>query len=193
MRRACRSWAVAKRNRRPGRRVGLLPHRLLVGAVAAVLVGPVVLAAGATRCSRCAMSYEVVPLELWHLEAIIPQAMQAAEVDAQALAAPVGNAWAALLDGKPIAAAGLIEVWAGRAYAWALFADGAARQRWVIRAIRSALDSAAFRRIELAVDASFFAGCRFADALGFKVWGDGPQRQYLPNGRDAWVYVRVKA
>lgn len=134
----------------------------------------------------------VVPCEAAHLLRIQPQRAQLSEVHAESLAAPAGMAWAALVDDEPIAAAGLVEVWPGRAYAWALLADAAGRHLLAItREIRSRLAAAGFRRVELAVDAGFAAGRRWAPLLGFHLETPEPMRAYLPNGRDAYLYARV--
>ena len=118
--------------------------------------------------------------------------MQAHEVTADALAGAYGTAWSAFVDGVPIACAGVVEVWAGRAYAWALLADRAGPHLlWLTREIRFRLDSLALRRVEMAVDAGFGAGARWARMLGFVCETPEPARCYLPNGRDAWLFARV--
>lgn len=102
-----------------------------------------------------------------------------------------GNGWTALIDERPIACAGLIEQWEGRALAWALLANDI--QPYFVRitrAVRRALEMANYRRIEAHVDAEFGAGCRWADMLGFAV--ESKMRAFTPNGRDAFQYVRIK-
>ena len=132
----------------------------------------------------------IVPFDAWHLAAITPQEAQAHEYAADSLASPVGFAWTAL-DGKnPIACAGLVEIWQGRAYAWAMLSrDAGPHMRWLTREIRFRLSRAHFQRVEMAVDASFANGCRWAEMLGFSMEGLG--RKYLPNGHDAFIYARV--
>ena len=49
----------------------------------------------------------VVPLDAEHLRQIRPQAAQVSEVDAQRDFLPVGQAWAAVVDGRALACAGL--------------------------------------------------------------------------------------
>lgn len=135
----------------------------------------------------------IVPLERDHLKAISVQPAQAAEyAHADALASPLGIGWAALVDGEPVACAGLVEVWEGRAYAWAILSDNAGPyMRALTREIRSRLDAAPFRRIEMAVDAEFEAGARWAEMLGFRCETPAPMAAYLPNGRAAYLYARV--
>lgn len=125
----------------------------------------------------------------------VQAAQRATEFEApDAHAAPFGDAWTALVDGRPIACAGTVEVWSGRAYAWALLAEDAGPYMLrVTSAIRSYLDAAPFARVEMAVAAGFAAGCRWAEMLGFVCeTPDKPMHSYLPNGGDAWLYARVK-
>lgn len=135
----------------------------------------------------------IVPLERDHLKEISVQPAQAAEyAHADALASPLGMGWAALVDGEPVACAGLVEVWEGRAYAWAILSDNAGPYMLPLtREIRSKLDAAPFRRIEMAVDADFDAGARWAEMLGFRCETPAPMAAYLPNGRAAYLYARV--
>lgn len=134
---------------------------------------------------------EFVPLEQHHVRLIRPQVAQAHEVDEASLAAPtIGAAWTAVADGLPICCGGLVPVWEGRAYAWALLdRDAGPHMLGLTRRIRSRLDESGWRRIEMAVDADFEAGARWAVLLGFRLECLAPK--YLPNGRDAYVYVRL--
>ena len=91
-----------------------------------------------------------------------------------------------------MACAGLVEVWEGRAYAWAILSDNAGPYMLPLtREIRSKLAAAPFRRIEMAVDADFDAGARWAEMLGFRCETPAPMAAYLPNGRAAYLYARV--
>jgi hypothetical protein len=148
--------------------------------------------AEAGRRSGQAGAFEVVAFTSSHLRHITPQAAQVSEVNSATTAAEYGQAWTALIGGVPIACAGLVEIWQGRAYAWALLAEGAGRYLLpVTREIRSRLDASGFARVEMAVDAGFIAGCRWAELLGFKLETPEPMRKYLPNGRDAYLYART--
>ena len=132
----------------------------------------------------------VVPLDAEHLRQIRPQAAQVGEVEAQRDLLPVGAAWAAVVEGRAVACPGLVEVWPGRAYAWALLDRDAGRHMLALtRAIRSRLQTATWRRVEMAVDAEFAPGSRFAEMLGFE--RECRARAYFPNGHDAYIYVRV--
>lgn len=128
-----------------------------------------------------------------HVAQMRAQPAQAREVNAESLAAPFGQAWTAMLDGHPIACAGVVEVWRGRAYAWALLSDEAGPHMLrLTREIRSRLERLPFRRVEMAVDAGFPEAARWARVLGFWLETPNPMRGYLPNGRDAWLYARLK-
>lgn len=132
----------------------------------------------------------VVPLDALHLRQIRPQAAQEYEAEVQRDLLPVGQAWAAVVDGRAVACAGMVEVWPGRAYAWALLDRDVGRHMLaLVRAIRSTLRAATWRRIEMAVDAEFAPGCRLAELLGFE--RECRAGAYFPNGHDAYVYVRV--
>lgn len=118
------------------------------------------------------------------------QRAQLGEAAAESLDA-AGPAWAAIADGEVIACAGLVPVWEGRAYAWALLARGAGRHMLrLTRQIRSRLDAAGYRRVEMAVDSGFGAGCRWATLLGFRLETPFPMQGYLPNGKAAYLYAR---
>lgn len=108
------------------------------------------------------------------------------------MAAPFGDAWTAMVDGRPIGSAGVVEAWTGRAYAWALLAEDAGPHMLAItRAIRCFLARSPYRRIEMAVSAGFDAGQRWAELLGFTLETPTAMRAYLPNGGDAWLYARI--
>jgi hypothetical protein len=132
----------------------------------------------------------IVPFVPAHVGAMIVQPAQAGDIDAESLSSPYGMAWTAMDGEQPIACAGLVEVWSGRAYAWALLSADAGRHMVSItRAIRYRLDTAKFNRIELAVAAGFAPGVRFARLLGFEL--EAKARRYMPNGGDAFIFVRV--
>ena len=120
------------------------------------------------------------------------QNAQLAEVNPASLQSPYGYAWTAWAGDSPIICAGIIEVWEGRAYAWALLSQDAGEYMLAMtREIRSRLSALPFRRVEMAVAAGFSAGCRWAKLLGFECETPSPMRGYLPNGGSAWLYARV--
>jgi hypothetical protein len=103
----------------------------------------------------------------------------------------VGNGYTALVDGVPIACAGLAEQWEGRALAWALIgADAGPHFTGIVRAMRRGLDLTPWRRIEAQVDAEFAEGIRLAHMLGFEV--ESKMRAFTSTGRDAFMFVRIK-
>lgn len=133
---------------------------------------------------------ELIDLERHHLRLIRPQDAQVAEVTADSLAGPIGKGWTAVADGVPICCGGVMPVWEGRGYCWTLIdRDAGPHMLGLTRAIRSLLDRSGWRRLEMAVDAEFEAGARWAVLLGFRLECHAPK--YLPNGRDALVYVRL--
>lgn len=103
-----------------------------------------------------------------------------------------GQAYTAMVDGRPIACSGLVEQWPGRALAWALLANdiGAHTFVRVSRAVRRYLDASDYRRIEMQVDADHPQAIRWAQLLGFEV--EGKRAKFLPDGRDAFEFVRIR-
>lgn len=101
-----------------------------------------------------------------------------------------GKAYAAVVGGQIVAAGGLVEMWEGRAHAWALVGVEAGRH-WVAihRATLRAFDAHPFRRVETAVASSFRPGHRWAEMLGFV--REGCMRAYAPGGDDCDLYARV--
>lgn len=137
----------------------------------------------------------VVPLTAELLQQIEPQPMQrlpAAEM-VNAMLAPTGTAWCAVVDGAPIAAAGVVEAWENRAYGWGLIgAQARPYMRQITRATRARLDSLPYRRIEMAVDAGFKQAIQWAFMLGFDCETPEPMKHYTPDGRAAYLFARVR-
>jgi hypothetical protein len=134
---------------------------------------------------------KIIPFESHHTKLMTPQSAQAFEVDYAPLEAAAGDAWTAVVDGLPVACAGLIEMWKDRAQAWALLsADAGPHMLPITRSIRFRLASSSFRRIEMAVDVDFEAGIRWAHMLGFE--HECTARNYFPGGRTARLYARIK-
>jgi hypothetical protein len=93
-----------------------------------------------------------------------------------------------------IGCAGVQEVWAGRAVAWALLSDSAGPNFAAIhRAVHGFLKQCPWQRVEAFVDADFEAGQRWMRMLGFtNETPDAPMRKYTPDGKDCFLYSRVK-
>lgn len=127
----------------------------------------------------------LIAFEPRHLRLIRPQAEQADGLPE----APSDMAWTAVHDGVPLCCGGLIEVWPGRAYAWALLdRDVGPHMLALTREIRSLLAAAPFRRIEMAVKEHFEPGRRWAELLGFRL--EVLAMRYMPDGGNALIYVR---
>jgi hypothetical protein len=137
---------------------------------------------------------EIVEFKPEHIDAMDVQPAQRMSPEARkGFAAPFGDAWTGLVDGRPVGCAGVVKVWDGRGYAWALLGvDAKHHMKAITRAVRRGLETTNYRRIEMAVDAGFDAGCHWARMLGFELETPRPMRAYLPNGNDAWLYVRVR-
>lgn len=145
-----------------------------------------------------ARSFDIVPLNREHLEALwrhVPEEARGALESARGIVgryAGAGDAWCALQDGAPVAAAGFIEMWPGRATAWAVF--GPVDKRYWLRMTRAAARGVAragtrWRRIEAYVDAGFPEGCLWARMLGFAP--ESRMAAFSPQGRDALMYVKL--
>jgi len=95
-------------------------------------------------------------------------------------------------DGKALVCAGIIPIWSGRGAAWLILSDEVhhAEMRIVHAEVLKFLDNAPFRRIETSVDSEFRQAHRWAIMLGFKP--EGEMKSYCPQGRDHWLYARVK-
>lgn len=135
---------------------------------------------------------KVIPFQPEHLRLVAVQPAQRSEMRAEQFDTAFGQAWTAVAGGVPIGCGGLVEVWVGRAYAWALVGvDAGPHMRSLTREIRSRIAASGFRRVEMAVDAEFDAGRRWAELLGFRCETPEPMRSYLPNGRAAYLYART--
>lgn len=120
-----------------------------------------------------------------------PQPAQAHEFDAARLP-PDGQGWTAMADGVPVCVGGVLEIWPGRGYVYALLdAHVGPHMLSLTRAIRFLLADLPFARIEMVVEADFTAGRRWAELLGFELETPVALRRFLPSGRDAWIYARI--
>ena len=117
-------------------------------------------------------------------EAFTPEHARALEL--------AGQAYTAIADGRPVACSGLVEQWEGRALAWALLDGEMGPHAFlrVSRAVRRYLDATSYRRIEMQVDADHAQAIRWAALLGFEV--ESKRRKFLPDGRDAFEFVRIR-
>jgi len=99
---------------------------------------------------------------------------------------------AAAVDGdQVIACAGIVDLHGGRGHAWAMFSARALAQfKTIHRVVLAVLAAAPWRRIEMAVDCEHASACRWAQRLGFAC--EGRMRAYTPDGRDSFLYARIK-
>lgn len=111
---------------------------------------------------------------------------------AEALAEAAGVAWTALDDNAtPIACAGIVELHPHRGMAWALLSEQALREfKLIHRVVRDVVTAAPWRRIEMTVDAKHDRAMEWAKRLGFE--REGLMRAYAPDGRDCYLYAKVK-
>lgn len=130
-------------------------------------------------------------LTLLRLQATQASAQHALTIEhGQQIVEAKGLARTALIDGEPIACAGLIPMWPGRSYAWAyLGADAARHFKTVHRAVLDVLDSYRCRRVEMTVDVRDPGAKRWADRLGFVY--EGTHRAWTHDGRDVECWAKV--
>lgn len=104
-----------------------------------------------------------------------------------------GEAWTAFDGERGICSAGLLQLWPGRAYAWAVLSLHAGPYLLEItRIARFILAASTYERIEMYVDEDFEQGRRWAGMLGFRCETPEPMRKYLPSGASAYLYARVR-
>jgi hypothetical protein len=98
-----------------------------------------------------------------------------------------------MLDGRPIASAGAVEIWSGRAYIWSFLSDDIPRKSFIeVNALaKQFVDGLPFRRLEAAVECGFEQGHRWVRCHGF--FEEAPvMKAFQADGRDATLYARVK-
>jgi hypothetical protein len=132
-----------------------------------------------------------------HLAAITPQeeqgylsSAQQRMVAAEALAEEYLAACTLMHGGRPVACAGLLEMWPGRCILWALIDRhiGAGPMCAFVLWGRGQLRGLAVRRVEAMVLGGFAAGARLMRLLGFVK--EGTMRGFCPQGRDydLWAF-----
>lgn len=101
-------------------------------------------------------------------------------------------AFTALVDGKPIAVAGVTELWANRALMWSFLGKDAGPHLLAIhKATLRAIKALPYRRLEADTPCDFVEGHRWLKMLGFKLEAERMEA-YLPNGGDSSLYARVR-
>lgn len=136
-----------------------------------------------------------VPFQPAHLAAIKLQGAQGYLSDwvtfeqAEALAEHPG--YTAMDGDEPVAAAGIIPMWQGRAMVWAFLSElGPRNFLRVHREVKRFLDGCYTQRIEMTVDCDHKEAHRWARLLGFKLEATR-MRAYAPDGHDCALYARV--
>ena len=110
----------------------------------------------------------------------------------QQIASAGGYARTALLDGEPIACAGIMEKRTNCGYAWAyLGARTAGHWKTLHRAVLNVVQAGRWRRVEMAVDVRDPMAKRWAAHLGFVY--EGTHRAWTHDGRDVETWARVTA
>jgi hypothetical protein len=94
-------------------------------------------------------------------------------------------------DGKIICCAGVVNLWTGRASAWALLSwDAGKSMRPLHREVLKFLDRCEIRRVEAYVYPAFEPGHRWARMLGFEF--EGLMRAFGQDGNDMAMYARIR-
>lgn len=139
---------------------------------------------------------EIVAFTPAHLAALTLQAAQASAQSlmsiehGQQIVSHKGFARTAVVEGQPIACAGVIELWRGRGYAWSYLGDGWEKHaKAVHRAVVENLRASSLRRIEMAINPGHSAARRWAMHLGFDF--EYVARKWTPDGRDMELWARV--
>jgi len=140
----------------------------------------------------------IIALKAEHLLAVQMQPAQGhgqryvTEAMAGELVEADGIGWAGEQDGRIIACAGILQMHEARGCAWAMFAtDALAHFKTIHRVVLAVLAASPWQRIEMTVDTRHAAACRWAHRLGFA--REGLMRAYTPDGRDCYLYARIKA
>ena len=140
----------------------------------------------------------IVPFRTEHLAALHLQAAQAwmrPMVDSPDYARQLMacDAYTAVLDGAPVAVAGLVTIWPCRAHLSALVSDqlGPAFNT-LHREVARRLAASPIRRIEATVDGTFEPGHRWLRMLGFQCETPRGMIGYRPDGGTSFLYARVQ-
>lgn len=100
-------------------------------------------------------------------------------------------AFSGFVHERCVGCAGLIDVWPGRAQAWALLSSECRPHLLPItRYVLRVLAAHPARRIEATVTADFIPGCRWLERLGFVQ--EAELRNYDPAGHTHRLYARLR-
>jgi len=135
----------------------------------------------------------IAPFSAGHIAAL-GRGAEAWTVDyiTNAAALEGGLAFTGMVEGRPVACGGVVEVWRGRYIAW-FYAGSDAKQHWkhIHRAVKKFLADLDADRVEADIDCDFAGAHRWIQSLGFRMEVER-RRKFFPDGRDAALYARVK-
>ena len=101
-------------------------------------------------------------------------------------------AYTAMVDGKAVACAGMVQTGVYRWQAWALISkDSGKHMLHLTRAIKHYMKNLSTPRIETHVRADFEAGIRWIEVLGFKRETPEPMKNWGDDGYDYYLYART--
>ena len=109
--------------------------------------------------------------------------------------ATIGNAYTAMLYGKPVAAFGAVRLWPGVEEVWSLLGDSSRSYaktltRIAVQFVDFRVISGDLHRVQMTVRCSDMRAVRWAkDALGFKI--EGLMERYGTDGSDFYMMARV--
>lgn len=142
-----------------------------------------------TAKSPKAMKIKVVRFQAWHVEHLLPIPEQ--QID---LYLKYGEGFTLLLDGEPIAAAGVIFS-GGKGSAWGLIPHGKARSlpvalyKSVIRGMQGIIERNDLRRVDVIIDPKDRANVPWVRHLGFHY--EGPMCDFYAVGHHAEYWART--
>ena len=140
--------------------------------------------------------FELVPFKREHLEPLMVQKINAFLPqwirDGQADLMEKTYSQSIIVEGEVMGCGGIIEFWRGRGQLWALFNERSGiKMMSTFRAIQRFIETATFKRIEIAVPYELAVGHKRARLLGFKLECEKAEC-YLSNGGAASLYSRIK-
>ena len=140
------------------------------------------------------MVRRIEPFKASHISMFRPQDAQAHEPAPDAAYTAIeaaGLSFTGFRDDTILACCGYIDMWPGRALCWTRIAFAATRHDmlWIHRQVAKFIEANPRRRLEMTVDAGFYAGFRWAELLGFDK--EALLRAYDPSGRDHVGYCKV--
>lgn len=108
-----------------------------------------------------------------------------------------GPSWTAVIDGRAVAAAGIVIPWPGLGMAWMVVQDGASiPPLWLTRTVKRFLNALvqrhALRRLEAVAIQDSVMNARWLEAIGFTIERLGVARRYLEDGHSVVRYERIE-